>query len=65
MNDESFERKLIVRSVPEDLERNVLTSSSLKSALLDLRKQARNMKLTIQADALSYQEQTTIKDAGI
>ena len=65
MNDESFDPKMIVRSVPEDFERNVLTSSSLKSALLDLRKQARNMKLTIQADALSYQEQTTIKDAGI
>ena len=64
MNDESFDHKLEVRSQPEDFARNVLASSGLKSALLDLRGQARDMKVTIQADALSYQEQTTIKDAG-
>jgi hypothetical protein len=64
MNDESFDPKMIVTSVPEDFARNVLTSSSLKGALLDMRGKARDMKLTIQADALFYQEQSAIKDAG-
>ncbi|MBN1148768.1 MAG: hypothetical protein JXA78_16020, partial [Anaerolineales bacterium] len=62
MNDEIFDKRLAVESTSEHFARNVLASSGLRQALLELRSQAPDMKLAVQADALYYHEQSTIRD---